>query len=339
MRFFSTICIVITLCCSSCHFISTENKDKKSEQKINNPELLEISNLVKEKPKDAALYFKRSVIYRQLKQDSLAMNDIKKAIALDSTKAYYYSALGDLLFDHKDVSGSLIYIQKAVALDPDDEVAHLKMARVFLFSEEYPKSFVEINTVLRKNVYNPEAYFLKGMCYKYMKDTLKAISSFQTAVQTEPRYAEAHLQLAQIFEMQKNPLALNYFENAYKADTSDLEPLYSKAMYWQNQMNYAEAKKIFSRMVLLDRNYPKSYYNVGWMLMQEDSTEKAIRQFTMAIGVQPDYVAAYYNRGICQEIIQQFDFAKSDYEQALSFKADFADAKKALNRVNQKIKK
>jgi|LakMenE18May11ns_1017448.scaffolds.fasta_scaffold9913397_2 tetratricopeptide (TPR) repeat protein len=323
----------------SCDFFSKKPPTGKATEASKSNEIIDISKQINENPKESGLYFKRGNRYRLLKEDSLALLDYKKAISIDTTQAKYYSALADLLFDHKDVTGSLTYIQKAIQLDPLDEVAHLKMARMFLFTEEYSKSFVEINTVLRKNVHNAEAYFLKGMCYKYMKDTSRAISSWQTAVQTEPRYAEAHLQLALIHEARKDLLALNYYENAYQADTSDLEPLYGKAMFWQNQHNYKEAKSIFTRMILLDRNYPKSFYNMGWMLMQEDSIEKAIRQFTIAIEVQPDYAEAYYNRGICQEIQENFNAAKIDYEQAENFRPELTGLKAAQNRLQQKMNK
>ncbi|HPI54212.1 MAG TPA: tetratricopeptide repeat protein [Chitinophagaceae bacterium] len=246
--------------------------------------------------------------------------------------------MGDLLFDHKDVSGSLGWIQKAIQLNPNDETAHLKLARMFLFTSEYNKAFIEINTVLRADVYNTEAYFLKGMCYKSMKDTNLAISSFQTAVQSDPKNSEAYMQLALLHEARKDPLALNYYENAYKADSSNLEPLYGKAMYWQNQQNFPEAKKVFTRMIELDRNYPKSFYNMGWMLLQEDSTEKAIRNFTIAIEVKPDYAEAYFNRGLCYEIQGNFKAAAADYNQSLNFNQQMKAAQEALNRIQPKLK-
>jgi tetratricopeptide (TPR) repeat protein len=302
-------------------------------------ELKRLDDAIQQKPQDASLYFKRGKIRSTMKQDSLALVDFQKAVQLDSTKAEYFSAIGDILFEHKDISGSVAWIQKAVTLNPDDEVAHLKMAKLFLYTEDYPKAFAEINTVLRGNVYNPEAYFLKGMCYKSMKDTNKAISSFQTAVQTDPRFIDAHLQLAIIYESRKDPLALKYYENAYKADSSTVEPLYGQIMFWQNQNKFEEAKKVCKRIIEIDRNYPKSYYNLGWMLLQEDSVEKAKRHFEMAIQVKPDYPEAYFNRGLCSEILGDNTAAEADYKQALSFNPDIQPVKEALQRIQQKTKK
>jgi len=177
------------------------------------------------------------------------------------------------------------------------------------------------------------------MCYKNMKDTNKAISSFQTAVQTDPKYIDAHMQLALIYKARTNKLALQYFENAFKADSSDMGPLYGAAMFWQDQGNYTEAKKVFRRMVMINKDFEKSYYNMGWMLLQEDSTEKAMRQFDLAIQVKQDYVEAWYNRGLCNENLEKYEPAIEDYKQALTFNPDYSPAQTALRRAQQHAKK
>ena len=339
MKSFLSILCSLCLLMTACNIFS----DKKSNtSSTNEPESNVIENLnaeIASQPKNATLYYKRGIAYKSFKQDSLALIDFQECTRLDSTVAKYFSAVGDLLFEHKDISGSVKWFEKALSLNPDDEKAHLKMAKLFLYIEEFPKAFVEINTVLKGNVYNAEAYFLKGMCYKSMKDTNKAISSFQTAVQTDPKFVDAHLQLALIYDNKKDAIALKYFENAYKVDTNNLEPLYGQAMFWQKQQNFTEAKKVFRRMILRDRSYAKSYYNTGWMLMQEDSTEKAIRQFDIAIQNKPDYADAYYNRGICKEILEKYQEALEDYNQAISFNSDYLPYKEAQQRVSKKIKK
>lgn len=326
--------IALTIALIGCR----NNSSLSGDNTLQYPELKEINAAIEKAPTNASLYFKRGKILHQLTQDSLALKDFLHAVSIDSSQAAYHSAIGELLFNHKDITGSVKWIEQAVKLNPTDEIAHLKLAHVFLYTEEYPKAFTEINTVLRTNVYNPEAYFLKGMCYKGLKDTGKAISSFQTAVEVNPKYADAFLQLALLHEAKKNPLALSYFENAYKADTSNLEPLYGKAMYWQNQGNFTEAKKIFNRIVGINRQYPKSYYNTGWMLLQEDSTEKAIRMFTMALDVKPDYADAFFNRGLCYEIRQDIEKAIFDYNQALNLQPDNNAYQQALQRAQQKNK-
>lgn len=327
--------VFIIIFTTSCQFFQNE---KSATQLTESGELNTINDKIDKDEKNPNLYFERGKIYRKLKQDSLALIDFKRCTQLDSTKAIYYSAVGEVLFDHKDISGSVPWFEKAIALNPNDEKAHLKMAKLFIYISEYTKAFIEINTVLKTNVYNAEAYFLKGICYTMMSDTSKAISSLQTAVQTDPLYAEAHLQLGVLYEAQKNPLALKYYENAFKADSTNMEYMYAQAMYWQNKNEYEAAKKILKKIVTKDMSYPKSYYNLGWIYLQQDSTEKAIRQFDIAIENKPDYADAYFNRGLCYEILSNFDKAMEDYEYAITFAPDNSKFQESLRLIKQKTK-
>ncbi len=287
-------------------------------------------------PNNAELYYQRAQVYRMLDMDSVALRDLDKTIKLDSTKSKYFSAIGDLLFDKKDITGSVKWFQKAIAIDPNDETAHLKIANMFLFSKDYDQAMAEVNTVLQQNIYNAEAYFLKGLIYKDMGETERAITSFQAAVQMEPKYYDGYIQLGLAYTKKKDPLALQYFDNAIRVDSMNMEGHYAKAMYHQSQEKYADAKKVFKHAIGLNRNYAEAHYNIGWMLLQEDSTEKAKREFERVIVLDPTNARAYFNRGLCYEIMGDNEKAREDYEQALVFDADFDLPKEALKRVKRK---
>ena len=300
-------------------------------------EIRSLNTKINATPQDATLYYQRAIIYRELELDSLALRDLQKSVTLDTTKALYFSAIGDLLFDKKDISGSVKWFQKAISIDPNDELAHLKIANILLYSKDYEKAFAQINAVLRQNVYNAEAYFLKGLCYKDMGQTDKAISSFQTAVQTEPKYYDGFIQLGLLHAEKKDPLALQYYENAINVDSLNYEAHYAKAMYYQTQNQFEGAKKVFKRALSIDRDYAEGHYNIGWMLLQQDSTEKAKREFERVIAIDPDNAKAYYNKGLCNEILENYKQAQADYEQAIVFDEQFDLPTKALQRVKKKM--
>jgi tetratricopeptide (TPR) repeat protein len=331
MKRLVVFCIIT--CFISCNLFTS--KKKNAEEIAPNQVESDLTKLVNDNPKDAKVYEKRARYYHASKKDSLAINDYTKAIGLDSNNASYYSAIGDILFEHKDITGSKPFIQKAITLNPKDEKANLKLAKLFLFTKEYPKVFVSINTVLKGNAYSDDAYFLKGVTYLDMRDTNKAISNLQTCVQTNPKNKDGFILLGNIYTSKKDKLALQYFENAYKCDTSKMDGIYAQGMYYQNQEMYEEAKKIYKRIVLANKQFPLSYYNMGWIYIQQDSIEKAIRQFEMAISVKPDYAEAYFNKGLCYEINGNKSEAIKNYEQALSFDSKNKEWNFALTRVKK----
>jgi len=332
MKYFGFLFLIV-LFLSSCG----ENTEKTNSAGQLPKEIISLNNKIEAEPLNASLFFRRANIYKAIGKDSLAFVDLLNTVKIDSTQARYFSAIGDFLFEKKDISASVKWFQKAISIDPNDEVSHLKMANLFLYTQKYEKAFVEINTVLKRNVYNAEAYFLKGMCYKDMKEIDKAISSFQTAVQTEPKYYDGFMQLGLLYTQKKNPLALQYFDNAIRLDSLNFEGHYAKAMFHQTQGQYAEAKKVFKEGIGVYKTLAEAYYNIGWMLLHQDSAAKAKREFERVLAYDQDNAKAYFNRGLCNEILEKYKEAKEDYEQALIFDPEFDLPTTALARVKKKL--
>jgi len=301
------------------------------------PNLKSITEQINNSPKNAALYFERGNMLHKMKIDTLAIKDYKMAAALDTGKAEYYSSVGDLLFEHKDINGSIEWIKKAIAKDPDDIKSHLKVAKLFLYIRQYPNAIKEIDNVLRKNVYNPEAYFLKGMVYKEAKDTAKAISSFQTSVQVAPDYRESVIQLGLLYSAKKDPIAIKYLDNAYNLDSTDVFPIFAEGVYYQDNNQYDKAKETYKRCINRNGSYVDAFFNMGYVLMQQDSVEKAYRQYDIVTKIDPANPTAYYDRGVCSEQMNKIPEAVNDYKQAYILDTTYKSPKEALRRLKVKL--
>jgi tetratricopeptide (TPR) repeat protein len=326
--------IFFLLSCGEPGSNKTEMPDN-SNPALQHPAIKPLTEQINANPKDARLFFKRGMGLANLGEDTLALHDFEKAAALDSTQSEYFSAVGNLLFEHKDLENSVKWLKKALMINPRDSRAHLKLAKMLLYTQDFPKAFEQINIVLRQDAYNPEAYFLKGMIYKDMADTGKAISSFQSAIQSAPDYKDAVIQLGLLYSQQKNPLALQYLGNAFRMDSTDVFPLFAQGVYFQKQEQPEMAKEQYRNCIIRDPQYADAYYNMGMLLLAQDSFEKAGRQYDMVTKITPNDAFAYYNRGLCNEKMGHKQEAVSDYEQALVFNKDLAEAHAALKRLKK----
>jgi len=322
-------CIVLAAACREHKPSFTVSK----EGVFSRPDIASITAELEKQPDNAALFFKRGAALSGIGEDSLALDDFKKAVKLDSTKAEYFSAIGQLMFEHKDISGSVEWFRKAIAINPKDPVAHLKFAKMLVFTNDNQKAFTEINIVLRQNPYNAEAYFLKGLTYKNLKDTNRAISSFQTSVQVDPMYYQSVLQLGLIYSAKQDSIALKYLDNAFAIDSTDMLPLYAKGMFFQDHNEYERAKDMYKACILHNPQYGDAYFNTGWILMHQDSLEKAVRQFDFVTRIEPENPEAYYNRGLCYELLHKKEQAVSDYRQAIEFDNTYTEPKDGLKRL------
>jgi tetratricopeptide (TPR) repeat protein len=302
---------------------------------LSSPKILPLTQAINADTANADAWFNRGIALHQMREDSLALDDWYHAARLDTNRADYASAIGDLLFEHKDVNTSLIWLERALRHNPKDVKAHLKLAKLNLFMKEYPKAFENINTVLRQDAFNPEGYYLKGLVYKDIKDTNKAISSFQTVLNVAPDYRDAAIQLGQLYTQKGNNLGLQYYETAFKLDTTDVFPIYARGMYHQGREEWEAAKAEYTRAIEHDVQYADAYFSMGFVLLQQDSLEKARRQFDHVTRIEPTNARAYYNRGLCSEMLGDKDAAAADYRQALDFDPHYATAQEGLQRVRR----
>ncbi len=312
------------------------NSENSNPVFITDPNLKKITEDINSSPKDAGLYSRRAVMLHKMQLDSLAIKDYKTATTLDSNTAENYSAIGDILFEHKDISGSVEWLQKAINKNPKDKKAHLKIAKLFLYLRDYSKGFAEINIVLRQDVYNSEAYFLKGMMYKDMKDTARAISNLLTAEQVAPEYKEAILELGLLYIDKNDPIALKYFDKAYTIDTTDVYPIFKKGVYYQLNKDFPAAKAEYKKCIIRNNHYTDAYFNLGSIYLQQDSTLKAYHQYDIDTKIDPTNPTAYYNRGVCSELMDSVKNAIEDYKQAVSLDTSYKSPKEALKKLKLK---
>ncbi len=299
----------------------------------NDAALKEMTEAITKNPEDASLFFARGVALRKMKLDSLALKDLRHATDLDTTKAEYLSYIGDYLFESNDFQNSITWFEKAIAKNPKDPKTHLKIAKLFYYLKEYKKAEEQINMVQRQNVYDPETYFLEGMILKELKDTVHAISRFQTAIEQNPDYKDAIIQLGLLYAAKKDTLAIKYLEKAYKTDSNDVTTIYAKGVYFQQHEDYTKAIEEYKRCILKNSHYINAYFNLGWIYMQQDSMEKSYRQYDIVTKLEPDNPTAYFNRGLCSEILKKPKEAVIDYRRALLLDHNYQSPKKALDRL------
>jgi tetratricopeptide (TPR) repeat protein len=139
-----------------------------------------------------------------------------------------------------------------------------------------------------------------------------------------------------IYSARNDSTALKYFDNAFRADTSDVFPLYSKGKFFQDHNQYERAKKEYTNCVLRDPNFSDAYFNIGWILMHQDSLEKARRHFDIVTRIEPTAADAYYHRGVCSEMMSRNKEALEDYKQALMFDKDYVEAQNGIKRLSGK---
>ena len=168
------------------------------------PDNVQVTPRISENP---IAYNNRGVIRRQTGDKEGALEDLDKAISLNSNNAIAYNNRGVIRFDLGDNPGALEDLNTAISLQSN----------------------------------YAEAYYNRGLVKEKIDDKKGAIADYQLAITYQPNYGEAYYNLALATYDDKNPssrvVSLNYLQKAANAliKTGNLE-LYERAVEWMLKM-------------------------------------------------------------------------------------------------------
>jgi len=339
---FVTSCLIL-IGCKNGNQDSNNNSENNSATGENGnsveAELAALNKRIAENPNDYTAYLERARYFGTRENYNEAFLDISRAIEVDSTKADIYLYKGELFFEMQKVQEAYQEYINCLRFDSLNVDGLLKKTGIDIVLGNYDLSREQINKALRINEYNPYAYYLRGRMYKTMGDTALASSSYKTAIEVDPNYYDAYVEVGLLYAAKKNDLAKEYYTSAIEIRPKSVEAWYNKAMFLQEtgtkkKDRYKEAFACYDSILSIDNGFVAAHFNKGfiWLeyLQQYDS---AAVHFTNAITLFPEYYQAFYNRGLCYESQGKRKEAESDYRQALALKPDYTDAAKSLNRV------
>ncbi len=282
---------------------------------------------------DAVLYFDRAVSYYEQASYDQAISDLKKAIEIDSLVAPFYHVLSDCYMDYYRSRDALLTMQKASELFPERTPTLLKLSEIQLILKQYDESLMTVAQIMMKEPDNPEAHFMKGMNFRSLGETDKAINAFQKATEINPGMTDAWVIAGELLEQKGVPLALDYFKTATEVDPKNPTTWHSLAYYLQNNGKERAALEMYRKINVLDKNYTDAYLNSGILYMTMDSLALAKEQFDIMSKVSPQNHLPYYYKGLILESQGQISAARTELENCLNLNPEFTRAQKAINNL------
>ena len=296
-------------------------------------------NAIKEAPDNHDLYFQRAKYYYNLEGYDQAIDDLEKAIAIDSSFLAYHHLLADVYMDYYKSKPAVTTLRLAADQFPDSLQTLLKLSEFEFILKQYDESIKTCDKILRKDGQNAEAYYMLGRNFKGKKQVKRAINSFQTCVENDPDHIDAYFELGNLFDQQKNPIAEKYFDNALRIEPKQVGVIFAKANHYHNMGKLNKAVEHYKKAIVIDAQYADAYYNTGLAYLEMDSIRLGYDHFDLTVKISPTYIMGYFYRGYAAEAMGNLTAAKSDYEKVLSFAPDFERGIEALENVNKKLNK
>ncbi|MDA9261301.1 sulfotransferase, partial [Planktomarina temperata] len=96
-----------------------------------------------------------------------------------------------------------------------------------------------------------------------------------------------------------------------------------------------EAIKTFTNALTIKPDYSEPYNNMANILSGQGKLEEAIKTYKKALAIKPGYAEAYFNMGVALQDQGNLEEAIEAYNKALGIKPDYAEVHRNLSRITK----
>lgn len=335
--------------CKQCNH-TQEISEVKSDT-ISTPQMALLNEQIKMDSLNPALYFKRAQLHEAANDLKSAATDIYIALMLDSLRPEYYLYAADIFKLSGEPQKGIALMNKALVTDSFNIRFYVKAAELAYIDtnmkSNYQVALSYLNTAIDKDPQNADIYFYKGNVFKEIGDTTKALSSFQTATELNPKHYHAFVQIGLLLEQKNDKNAEKYLDNAIRVGERPEDALYAKAnMYKEDASNMQDAGKdakaiekfqkaieIFKKVIEVNHRNVEAYMGTAFSYYQIDSLKEAYKYYGVAYKLDPTYAGAYFSQGLVAEEMGRKQEAISLYQTCLNIDPDFKRAQEHLKKL------
>lgn len=180
--------------------------------------------------------------------------------------------------------------------DPQDADVHLLLGTALALIPERSESILELRRAIELRPAFAPAYNTLGMALARFGELDTARRAYEEAIKLDPRFIEAHTNLALVFA-QRHEFTL--------------------------------ATQHITRAIELTGNSPNGaypHYLMGKMLYEQDKPDDAVKEFSLAIQVRPDFAEAYLALGLVRKKLQDDAGALQAFKKAVQYSPNDAIA-------------
>jgi tetratricopeptide (TPR) repeat protein/SAM-dependent methyltransferase len=271
------------------------------------------------------------VIAYQIGHYDVAVDWIRKAIAVNDRIPAFHNHIGLALDALGRDQDAIVHYRRAIALKPVYVEAHNNLGATLQAQNKLDEAVAHYQRALTLKPDFAETHNNLGNALKEQGRLEEAVARLQRALTLQPAFAEAHRNLGNVFKRQgKLEDAVARYERALALKPNFAEAHYDLGNALQDQK---EAVAAFQRALVCKPNYAEAHNNLGNALRKQGQLDAAVDQYERALALNPDFAEAHNNLGIALLDQAKSDEAVAHYRRVLALKPDFAEAHNNLGNA------
>ncbi|MYB66040.1 tetratricopeptide repeat protein [Candidatus Poribacteria bacterium] len=294
---------------------STEEKQKEYEEAI-----IHYTKAIELKPDSVEAYYRRGIVYVNLKKFDSAIDDFTKMIELDPNDVNIYLWRGWVYKHKRNFDEAVEDYNRAIQLRPNYAEAYFDRGNLYQNMCEYDKAIQDFSKAIELNPGFVGAYLNRGLVYMENGDYDRGIEDQNRALSLEPDNANVYFNLGMIYDRKDEVYPA--IENYTKA--IELNPNFSGAynyrgvVYRDKMKDYDTAIQDFTKATELKPDFIDEVYNNRGIAHRKKGDYKlAIEDHSEAIRLERENShnpgSYHYNRGVVWLILQKEEKAKEDF--------------------------
>lgn len=227
------------------------------------------------------IYFKQQEYYNKQEEYQLK----RKQQKLKRDLITIFNALGDSLLNVNLLNAAKIEFQKSVTLNALDNRSQMGVYKSEIFEPiekgNYNPELMEkrLSLFLDKYPQDIHIYSFYGNFYMYINDNIKAISSFERAIEINPACASAYQGLGIIYDLRNNTdSALVNYEKSWELSKFNESYLNNLAHKYYELNNLDKAVHYYEQLLNVNNQYMLAYYSLSNAYLKKGMTETALKR-------------------------------------------------------------
>ncbi|QWD22996.1 tetratricopeptide repeat protein [Polynucleobacter paneuropaeus] len=217
----------------------------------------------------------------------------------------------------------------------------------------FDQAIAGLNSFIKHNPNNFDAYFYLGIAYGYSNRLIEGIETLKTAISIDSKNINVLHNLANLYTLINNHQAsfdtleqalainpkdtdlwinrglalsdLNRYQEAVDSFDKAIEISSNLSVAWLNKgvihkklNEFSLAKKCYEEAIKYQADYAEAFYNLGLLLKNEQKTLEAVSYFRKAVELRPSYKNALFSLGNSLSDLKQYEEAISIYDRVLN---------------------
>jgi tetratricopeptide (TPR) repeat protein len=284
------------------------------------------------------LHQSRGASHEALDNLDAALADLDRAIGLDPENGRAFSTRSWVHTRNGNLDAALADGDRAVVLLPNCACSHNNRGLALHNKERYREAVEVFDAALKVD---PRFYFAlnnRGRSLTQLNQLDRAERDLRAALALKADYAPPHVNLGLIaLRRGQRDRAIQAFTKAIERNPNLQSAYNERGLVRMERREWALAARDFAQASAIAPRWIFPRNNWGNALREAGDLVGAIRQYDLALQLDPGFSVAYANRGLAYERLKDLDRARADFRQARDRPLKYSNGPWAQNTARQRL--